>query len=101
MNRYFLVKYEPFEDVPVKESMLAMLKDNKLYDFIPNDQAWVNVESIQEDFFTNDPTAQFTEITEAKAHEIANQMRPYNPLIARIILNEVPKDGIIPFETAN
>lgn len=98
MERYFTFRYEPFEDVADDDCMLAMLKDNKVYDFIPNVQSWVNVETIQQDFYTNDPAAEFTEIDAVKAHEIAKEMRPYNPLIIRIILEGVPKDGIIPFE---
>lgn len=101
MDRYFTVRYEPFEDIPDDELMLAMLKDNKVYDFIPNIQSWVNVETIQEDFYINDPTAEFTEVDAERAHEIMKGMRPYNPLIVRMILAEAPKAGILPLETLN
>lgn len=97
MEKYFVYQYEPFGEVLEDERMLAMLKDDRLYSFMPNFQSWVQIQPVEMDYFTGDPTAQFIEVDQNEAYKIAQIIRPYNPIIAEIVIKDVPKDRIIPF----
>jgi hypothetical protein len=99
MEKYFVYRAAPFKDVPYDEQLLTMLKNNRIYSYMPNVRAWLYSGYMDKEFFLSDPTTEFREVTKDEAHAIAVWVRPYNPLVGEILMKDAKDGDIIPLET--
>ena len=73
---------------PLDSARIGLIHGGHLYTYLPNTSSWLRNPSVERDYFADQTDLRYKELPEYLARYLASAMRPMNPLVARMMVEE-------------
>lgn len=81
----------------LEKARIGVLHGGHIYTYLPNDSSWIYNEAVERDYFADRTELRYKELPASLAQNLAMSMRPVNPLVATMLLDNAKRYPKIPF----